>query len=183
LKDFDDFEDEEEIEPPKSTPVTKTDAYENKNYEKKRSYESNRRYEDEESKNDKIIKANKYVNLPTEDVRVFKTEIYFNHDSADRQRRRAVDLLKIIELDKKSFILFEMNPGELSTVYAANMKHVKVQTNEGREEIEIQTDDIDTSNKWTQNPSTDTKECGGKFIKKNVIVRVAQHVCLKRRFR
>ena len=161
LKDFDDFEDDEKDSEKENIkqpvrPITKVDLYENKNYHGKK----NRTYDDEDD-NDRIIKANKYVNLPTEDVRVYKTEIYFNHDSADRQRRRADDLLKIIELDKKSFTLFEMNPGELSTVYASNLKHAKVQTNEGREEIEIQTDDIDVNNKWTQNPSTDSKECGG----------------------
>lgn len=133
-------------------------------YEKK-----SRRYDEDE--NEKIIKANKYVNLPTEDVKVYKSEIYFNHDSADRQRRRASDLLKIIELDKKSFTLFEMNPGELSTVYASNMKHAQMQTNEGRDEVEIQTDDIDSSNKWTQYPNAETKECGGK---QQILVQICQ---------
>jgi hypothetical protein len=125
-------------------------------------FEKKSRKYDNYDDDDRIIKANKYVNVPTEDVRAYNSKIYFNHDSADRQRRRAIDLLKIIELDRKSFTLFEMNPGELSTVYASNMKHAKVQTNEGREEIEIQTDDIDSNIKWTQNPPTDTKESGGK---------------------
>ena len=42
----------------------------------------------------------------------------------DRQRRRAKDLLEMIELDKKSFNLFDLNPEENNATCGANYKHV-----------------------------------------------------------
>jgi hypothetical protein len=52
------------------------------------------------------------------------SKIYFNHDSLDRQRRRAKDLFKTIELDKKRFDLLDINPSEMRTVYSSHLKHV-----------------------------------------------------------
>jgi hypothetical protein len=63
--------------------------------------------------------------VPTELVETFSSQIYFNHDSIDRQQRRASDLLKTIELDKKSFNLLDINPEEMHTVYSSHSKHVR----------------------------------------------------------
>lgn len=65
------------------------------------------------------------VKIPTDFVEVFSSKVYFNHDSKDRQRRRAKDLFKnIIELDKKGFSLLDINPTEMRTVYSSHSKHV-----------------------------------------------------------
>ena len=82
-------------------------------------YDERDRYRD-----GKVIKANANVVLPTESVVVTSSRIFFNHDSQDRQRRRAKDLLKTIELDKKNFNLLDINPLEMRTVYSAHLKHV-----------------------------------------------------------
>jgi hypothetical protein len=70
------------------------------------------------------VKANVHVQVPTELVEVYSSKIYYNHDSLDRQQRRAKDLLKTIELDKKIFNLLEINPEEMHTVYSSHLKHV-----------------------------------------------------------
>ena len=80
--------------------------------------------DDYNNKNDKIMRAHKQVNIPTDSVQVYKCDIQFNRDSLERQRSRAKDLRKLIELDKKSFNLFELNPTKMSTIYSANAKHV-----------------------------------------------------------
>ena len=49
----------------------------------------------------RVMKANAHVQVPTDIVEVYSSKIFFNHDSRDRQARRAIDLLKTIELDKK----------------------------------------------------------------------------------
>lgn len=84
-------------------------------------------YADEDSRRrGRVVKANAHVNVPTDLVEVYSSEIYFNHDSRDRQKRRAKDLFKsIIELDNKSFSLLDINPVQMRTVYSAHLKHVR----------------------------------------------------------
>ena len=71
-----------------------------------------------------MVKANAIVHIPTDSVQVFSSKIFYNHDSVDRQSRRAKDLLKTIELDKKSFNLLDINPIEMRTIYSSHLKHV-----------------------------------------------------------
>lgn len=100
--------------------------------------------------------------IPTENVIVYKTQINYNNESKDRQRRRSKDLMKMIELDKKAFTLIDLNPEEMNTIYSSHLKHAKCQTSDDKEESEMQTDDIDKENKWTQQPSEDSSQvCGG----------------------
>lgn len=81
--------------------------------------------EENEHRRGRIVKANAQVNLPTELVEAYSSEIHFNHDSRDRQRRRAKDLFKnLIELDKKAFSLLDINPVQMRTVYLSHLKHV-----------------------------------------------------------
>jgi hypothetical protein len=114
-------------------------------------------------------------------VQVFSSKIFYNHDSVDRQSRRAKDLLKTIELDKKSFNLLDINPIEMRTIYSSHLKHVsillfrfsafesrmtiflfkeKVQTNDENFEVNTQTEDIQYSTRWTQYPPDDSKGYG-----------------------
>ncbi len=65
-----------------------------------------------------------HVKVPTESIKYFSSKIHFNHDSRDRQKRRADDLLKTIELDKKKFDLLDINPSEMRTIYSSHLKHV-----------------------------------------------------------
>ena len=83
-------------------------------------------YEDDNFRDGKVIKANANVILPTESVIVASSKIFFNHDSQDRQRRRAKDLLKTIELDTKNFNLLDLNPLEMRTVYSSHLRHVNI---------------------------------------------------------
>ncbi len=108
----------------------------------------------------RVMKANAHVSVPTDSVEVFASRIYFNHDSIDKQVRRANDLLNTIELDQKSFSLLDINPEDMRTVYSAHLKHEKVQTNDDVVEIEVQTDEIDFVTRWTQYPSEDLKGYG-----------------------
>lgn len=105
------------------------------------------------------MKANAHVKVPTELVECYSSKIFFNHDSLDRQQRRANDLLKTIELDKKSFSILDIDPTEM-TAFSSHLKHEKVQTNEDIFEIETQTDEIDYMTKWTQYPPEDSKGYG-----------------------
>lgn len=82
-------------------------------YSKKKSADSSR-----------VVKANALVKIPTDSVEVFSSKIYFNHDSVDRQKRRAKDLMKTIELDRKNINLLDLNPIEMRTVYSSHLKHV-----------------------------------------------------------
>jgi hypothetical protein len=124
-------------------------------------YRRRREREDEDHRRGKIVKANAHVNLPTELVEVYSSEILFNHDSMDRHKRRGKDLFnKTIELDKKSFSLLDINPIQMRTVYSSHLKHEKVQTNDDTLEIEVQTDDIEMATRWTQHPADDIKGYG-----------------------
>jgi len=93
---------------------------------------SRRKYSDESEGEDeglgrgRVVKANALVHIPTDSVQVFSSKIFFNHDSLDRQSRRAKDLLKTIELDKKSFNLLDINPIEMRTIYSSHLKHVSI---------------------------------------------------------
>lgn len=113
------------------------DDYKSRREDKRKSSEQRSRnkyadyddYADEENYKPKgrVVKANAHVNVPTDLVEVYSSEIYFNHDSRDRQKRRAKDLFKsIIELDNKSFSLLDINPVQMRTVYSSHLKHVRL---------------------------------------------------------
>lgn len=73
----------------------------------------------------RVVRANAHVNVPTEFVEAYSSDIHFDHDSRDRQRRRAKDLFKnLIELDSKAFTLLDINPVQMRTVYSTHLKHV-----------------------------------------------------------
>jgi hypothetical protein len=99
----------------------------NKSKNKERS--SRRKYSDESGDDEgrgRVVKANALVHIPTDSVQVFSSKIFYNHDSLDRQSRRAKDLFKTIELDKKSFNLLDINPIEMRTIYSSHLKHVRI---------------------------------------------------------
>ncbi|RNA22400.1 WD repeat-containing 60, partial [Brachionus plicatilis] len=129
--------------------------------EEKRSMVKYEDYDDYRDIKGRVVKANAVVRIPTDSVEVFSSKIYFNHDSGDRQRRRAKDLFKnLIDLDRKNFSLLDINPIEMRTAYSAHLRHEKIQTNDDNVEIDCQTDDIDYVTRWTQNPPDDSKGYG-----------------------
>ena len=138
-EDFEnDFEPESEEEKPKieEKKPKKEESSQKKNYSsdedtkkksssKSKSKSKQNRYEDEEDFAPvRIVKANAHVKVPTELVECYSSKIYFNHDSLDRQQRRAKDLLKTIELDKKSISILDIDPSEMRTAYSSHLKHV-----------------------------------------------------------
>lgn len=68
------------------------------------------------------MKANVHVQVPTELIEIYSSRIAFNHDSLDRQWRRAKDLKDTIELDVKTLNLLEINPDDMRTVYSSHLK-------------------------------------------------------------
>ena len=131
-EDFENFEDELESDHEIKKSFTKTknnnseEDYEikgdiKKPKQKSKSSENVKLYQD-----GKVIRANANVVIPTENVIVLSSKVFFNHDSQDRQKRRAKDLFKTIELDKKSFSLLDINPLEMRTVYSAHLQHVNI---------------------------------------------------------
>lgn len=180
--DFEDDSESEKTKPP-APPPKKEEAKSRKNYssDEDTKYKSskskrNNRYDYDEDEPVRIVKANALVKVPTELVECYSSKIYFNHDSLDRQQRRAKDLLKTIELDKKSFSILDIDPSEMRTGFSSHLKNEKCQTNDDIFEIETQTDDIDYVTRWTQCPPEDSKGYGsedpynrGQAIEDNIL--------------
>lgn len=104
--------------------IEKSSRYDDR-YRSRDQYDDYEDYGDNESRRGRVVKANAHVNVPTDLVEVHSSEMYFNHDSRDRQKRRAKDLFKnLIELDKKAFSLLDINPVQMRTVYSTHLKHV-----------------------------------------------------------
>ncbi|XP_041371733.1 cytoplasmic dynein 2 intermediate chain 1-like isoform X2 [Gigantopelta aegis] len=96
-------------------------------------------------------------------------ERVLSHTMASKTRRRAEDLASMIELDTVAYDMFDMHPVKEYELYIrsfgrSNTKQVYVQTNEDNLDHEAQTDDVDTKDKWTQNPAEDLVDCGGDGI-------------------
>jgi hypothetical protein len=87
-------------------------------------HKSDEDYSYNKKEDGRIVRANVHVSVPTDLIKVYSSQIHFNHDSRDRQQRRAKDLIKLIELDKKSFNILDINPEEMHTVYSSHLKHV-----------------------------------------------------------
>lgn len=128
----------------KKQPETNNYSSDDQEYRKKAESKTNHRssnhqnsrthnkYDDYDDYNDtnergRIVKANAHVKLPTELVEVHASDIHFSHDSVDRQKRRANDLVakNMIELDRKAFSLLDINPIQMRTVYSSHLKHVR----------------------------------------------------------
>ncbi|XP_078332880.1 cytoplasmic dynein 2 intermediate chain 1-like isoform X6 [Crassostrea virginica] len=79
--------------------------------------------------------------------------------------KRAQDLLQMIELDVSSYDLFDLPPVKEYDLYIRSFgrtdtKQAYVQTNEDNIDRDIQTDEIDLRQKWTQHPPEDFLGCG-----------------------
>ena len=132
-EDFENFDDD--FESDREAKSSKNDTKNKKKLdERKYSSEEDTKHKSKSKSQDdydfyrdgKVIKPNANVVLPTESVIVSSSKIFFNHDSQDRQRRRAKDLFKTIELDKKNISLLDINPLEMKTVYSSKLSHVRI---------------------------------------------------------
>ncbi|XP_055997443.1 cytoplasmic dynein 2 intermediate chain 1-like isoform X3 [Ostrea edulis] len=79
--------------------------------------------------------------------------------------KRAQDLLQMIELDVSAYDLFDLPPVKEYDLYIRSFgrtdtKQAYVQTNEDNIDRDIQTDEIDFRQKWTQHPPEDFTGCG-----------------------
>uniref|UniRef100_A0A8C9VJM6 Dynein 2 intermediate chain 1 n=1 Tax=Scleropages formosus TaxID=113540 RepID=A0A8C9VJM6_SCLFO len=86
---------------------------------------------------------------------------------AIKQKKRSSDLLRLIDLDfSVTFSLLDMPPLSEYDMYiksfgTTNTKQAYVQCNEDNMEREIQTEEVETSEKWTQHPADRGAVCGG----------------------
>ncbi|XP_048236481.1 cytoplasmic dynein 2 intermediate chain 1-like isoform X3 [Haliotis rufescens] len=96
-------------------------------------------------------------------------QVALNSTTASRTRKRGTDLQKMIELDVARYDMFDLPPVKEYEMYIrsfgrSNTKQAYIQTNEDNIDRDIQTDDIDTKEKWTQHPSEDVLGVGGDGI-------------------
>ncbi|KAJ8306899.1 hypothetical protein KUTeg_014983 [Tegillarca granosa] len=81
--------------------------------------------------------------------------------AASKMGKRATDLKQMIELDVASFDLFDMPPVKEYDLYIRSFGRTDTtQTNDDNVDRDIQTDEIDTRQKWTQHPAEDYVGCG-----------------------
>eukprot|EP00050_Salpingoeca_kvevrii_P014725 m.39406 g.39406 ORF g.39406 m.39406 type:complete len:1028 (+) comp5940_c0_seq4:209-3292(+) len=87
------------------------------------------------------------------------------HSSSGKVSKRWQALSKLIELDVVSFSVFELQPLSEYELYIrsfgqSNAHQVACQTNDDCVDREVQAEDIDTREKWTQAPANDLRGWG-----------------------
>ncbi|XP_043546620.1 cytoplasmic dynein 2 intermediate chain 1 isoform X3 [Chiloscyllium plagiosum] len=89
---------------------------------------------------------------------------------ASKQKKRSAELLRLIDLDfSVSFSMLDLPPLNEYDVYIKNFgrtntKQAFVQCNEDNVDRDIQTDEIETVEKWTQHPGEGNLLCGGANV-------------------
>uniref|UniRef100_A0A7M4EFS0 Dynein 2 intermediate chain 1 n=1 Tax=Crocodylus porosus TaxID=8502 RepID=A0A7M4EFS0_CROPO len=97
-----------------------------------------------------------------------------NRNTANKQKTRSSELLRLIELDfSVSFSLLDLPPMNEYEMYIRNFgkrntKQAYVQCNEDNLERDIQTDETETLEKWTQHPGASTIVSGGYDVSVDV---------------
>nr|XP_055062952.1 cytoplasmic dynein 2 intermediate chain 1 [Misgurnus anguillicaudatus] len=86
---------------------------------------------------------------------------------AKKQKKRSEELLRLIDLDFSiTFSLLDLPPVNEYDMYiknfgTANTKQAYVQCNEDNTDRDIQTEEVDVTDKWTQHPPESKAACGG----------------------
>ncbi|KAL2085589.1 hypothetical protein ACEWY4_018909 [Coilia grayii] len=86
---------------------------------------------------------------------------------SNRQKKRSAELLRLIDLDFSiTFSLLDLPPVNEYDMYIksfgnTNTKQAYVQCNEDNTDREVQTEEADSSDKWTQHPAETSTSCGG----------------------
>ncbi|ESP02269.1 hypothetical protein LOTGIDRAFT_199790 [Lottia gigantea] len=88
---------------------------------------------------------------------------------SDKTRKRGKDLLKLIEFDHASFDIFDLPPVKEYELYIRSFgrtdtRQAYIQTNEDNLDRDIQTEEIELLDKWTQYPAEDLLGCGGDNV-------------------
>ncbi|XP_051872002.1 cytoplasmic dynein 2 intermediate chain 1 isoform X2 [Pristis pectinata] len=89
---------------------------------------------------------------------------------ACKQKKRSAELLRLIDLDfSVNFSMLDLPPLNEYDVYIksfgrTNTKQAFVQSNEDDVDQDIQTDEIETVDKWTQHPGEGSLVCGGANV-------------------
>uniref|UniRef100_S4RI90 WD repeat domain 60 n=1 Tax=Petromyzon marinus TaxID=7757 RepID=S4RI90_PETMA len=83
-----------------------------------------------------------------------------------KQRKRGLEVLRMIQLDTVTFDLLDMPPvseydAYISTYGRSNTKQAYVQCGEDDVEREVQTEEIETEEKWSQHPGEGPIVCAG----------------------
>ncbi|CAI5672986.1 unnamed protein product [Oreochromis niloticus] len=91
---------------------------------------------------------------------------------ASKQKKRSTELLRLIDLDfSMTFSLLDLPPVNEYDMYIrnfgnANTKQAYVQCNEDNADRDIQTEEIEMSEKWTQHPPERSGACGDPNLSK-----------------
>ncbi|XP_035765485.1 WD repeat-containing protein 60 [Neolamprologus brichardi] len=91
---------------------------------------------------------------------------------ASKQKKRSTELLRLIDLDfSMTFSLLDLPPVNEYDMYIrnfgnANTKQAYVQCNEDNTDRDIQTEEIEMSEKWTQHPPERSGACGDPNLSK-----------------
>ncbi|XP_077085215.1 cytoplasmic dynein 2 intermediate chain 1 isoform X6 [Siphateles boraxobius] len=89
---------------------------------------------------------------------------------AKKQKKRSEELLRLIDLDFSiTFSLLDLPPVNeydmyIKTFGTANTKQAYVQCNEDNTDRDIQTEEVDMTEKWTQHPPEAKAACGGSKV-------------------
>ncbi|XP_057185223.1 cytoplasmic dynein 2 intermediate chain 1 isoform X2 [Triplophysa rosa] len=89
---------------------------------------------------------------------------------AKKQKKRSEELLRLIDLDFSiTFSLLDLPPVNEYDMYiknfgTANTKQAYVQCNEDNTDRDIQTEEVDMTDKWTQHPPESKAACGGSEV-------------------
>nr|XP_056713265.1 cytoplasmic dynein 2 intermediate chain 1 [Euleptes europaea] len=95
---------------------------------------------------------------------------------ASEQKKRSIELLRLIDLDfSVSISLLDLPPVNEYDMYIRNFgktntKQAYVQSNEDNLERDVQTEEIETQEKWTQHPGETAIVCGGPKSSSDVSV-------------
>ncbi|XP_042566209.1 cytoplasmic dynein 2 intermediate chain 1 isoform X4 [Clupea harengus] len=97
---------------------------------------------------------------------------------SSRQKKRSAELLRMIDLDFSiTFSVLDLPPVNEYDMYiksfgTTNTKQAYVQCNEENTDREVQTEETDTSDKWTQHPAETSISCGGPDQSQDAVVDV-----------
>ncbi|XP_052255416.1 cytoplasmic dynein 2 intermediate chain 1-like isoform X5 [Dreissena polymorpha] len=88
-----------------------------------------------------------------------------NRGTASKTMQRSHDLLKMIELDYTYCEILDLPPVNEYDLYirsfgSTNTRQAYIQTNEDAVERDVQTEEVDSRSKWTQQPAEDFNGCG-----------------------
>ncbi|XP_067306379.1 cytoplasmic dynein 2 intermediate chain 1 isoform X2 [Pseudorasbora parva] len=101
---------------------------------------------------------------------------------AKKQKKRSEELLRLIDLDFSiTFSLLDLPPVNeydmyIKTFGTANTKQAYVQCNEDNTDRDIQTEEVDMTDKWTQHPPEAKAACGGSKTSQDTSVESASRI-------